>query len=301
MRRSVESAVSILVVVIIAMMVVPLPSFVIDLLLAANFSIAIGVLLLTMYTKEPLEFSVFPSLLLVLTLFRLALNVSSTRLILLDGSPGRIIESFGNLVVGGNEVVGFVVFAILVIIQFLVITKGAERVAEVAARFTLDAMPGKQMAIDADLNAGLISEEEARERREATEQEADFYGAMDGASKFVKGDAIAGLIITFINLFGGFAVGMFQQGLPAQDAFHKYALLTVGDGLVSQMPAIIISAATGIMVTRSSSRDNLGSEVIRQLSAYPKVLLFTGWALTALSVIPGLPKLPLICLGPSQG
>jgi flagellar biosynthesis protein FlhA len=297
MRRSVESAVSILVVVIIAMMVVPLPSFVIDLLLAANFSIAIGVLLLTMYTKEPLEFSVFPSLLLVLTLFRLALNVSSTRLILLDGSPGRIIEAFGDFVVGGNEVVGFVVFAILVIIQFLVITKGAERVAEVAARFTLDAMPGKQMAIDADLNAGLISEEEARERREATEQEADFYGAMDGASKFVKGDAIAGLIITFINLFGGFAVGMFQQGLPAQDAFHKYALLTVGDGLVSQMPAIIISAATGIMVTRSSSRDNLGSEVIRQLSAYPKVLLFTGWALTALSVIPGLPKLPLICLG----
>lgn len=297
MRKSAESVVSILVVVIIAMMVVPLPPFVIDLLLAANFSIAIGVLLLTMYTKEPLEFSVFPSLLLVLTLFRLALNVSSTRLILLDGNPGRIIEAFGNFVVGGNEVVGFVVFAILVIIQFLVITKGAERVAEVAARFTLDAMPGKQMAIDADLNTGLISEEEARERRQATEQEADFYGAMDGASKFVKGDAIAGLIITFINLFGGFAVGMFQQGLPAQDAFHKYALLTVGDGLVTQMPAIVISAATGIMVTRSSSRDNLGSEVIRQLSAYPKVLIFTGWALIALSVIPGLPKLPLICLG----
>lgn len=295
--KSAESMVSILVVLIVAMMVVPLPWYILDMLLAANFSIAIGVLLLTMYTKEPLEFSVFPSLLLVMTLYRLALNVSSTRLILLNGKPGRIIEAFGSFVVGGNEVVGFVVFAILVIIQFLVITKGAERVAEVAARFTLDAMPGKQMAIDADLNAGLISEEEARSRRRATEQEADFYGAMDGASKFVKGDAIAGLVITLINLFGGFAVGMLQQGLPFAESFHKYALLTVGDGLVSQLPALVISAATGIMVTRSGSKDNLGSEVLKQLTASPKVLTYTGWALIVLSLIPGLPKLPMISLG----
>lgn len=297
MKKSAESMVSILIVLVIAMMVVPLPWYILDLLLAANLSISIGVLLLTMYTKEPLEFSVFPSLLLVLTLYRLALNVSSTRLILLNGNPGRIIEAFGNFVVGGNEVVGFVVFIILVIIQFLVITKGAERVAEVAARFTLDAMPGKQMSIDADLNAGLISEEEARARRKATEQEADFYGAMDGASKFVKGDAIAGLIITVINLFGGFAVGMMQQGLSAGEAFQKFALLTVGDGLVSQLPALIVSAATGIMVTRSSSKDNLGSEVLSQLSASPKVLTFTGWALIALSLVPGLPKLPMVVLG----
>ncbi len=297
MRRPAESMVSIFVVLILAMMVVPLPWYLLDMLLAANFSIAIGVILLTMYTKEPLEFSVFPSLLLVMTLFRLALNVSATRLILLTGAPGRIIEAFGAFVVGGNEVVGFVVFAILVIIQFMVITKGAERVAEVAARFTLDAMPGKQMAIDADLNAGLISEDEARARRQATQQEADFYGAMDGASKFVKGDAIAGIIITFINLLGGFGVGMFQQGLPAAEAFHKFALLTVGGGLVMQLPALVISAATGIMVTRSSSKENLGADVLRQLSASPKVLTFTGSALVVLALVPGLPKLPLLLLG----
>lgn len=297
MKRTAESAISIMVVVIIAMLVVPLPWFMLDLLLATNFSLAIGTLLLTMYTKEPLDFSVFPSLLLVMTLFRLALNVSSTRLILLNGNPGRIIQAFGDFVVGGNEVVGFVVFIILVVIQFVVITKGSERVAEVAARFTLDAMPGKQMAIDADLNAGLISEEEARTRRQITQMEADFYGAMDGASKFVKGDAVAGLVITVINLLGGFAVGMLNHGLPAGEAWRKFALLTVGDGLVSQLPALVISSAAGLIVTRSSSRANLGADVYRQLTGSSKALGITGGALMVLSLVPGLPKLPLIILG----
>ncbi len=297
MKRTAESAISVMVVVIIAMLVVPLPWFMLDLFLATNFSLAIGTLLLTMYTKEPLDFSVFPSLLLVMTLFRLALNVSSTRLILLSGNPGRIIQAFGDFVVGGNEVVGFVVFVILVVIQFVVITKGSERVAEVAARFTLDAMPGKQMAIDADLNAGLISEEEARKRRQTTQMEADFYGAMDGASKFVKGDAVAGLVITIINLLGGFAVGMFHHGLAAGEAWRKFALLTVGDGLVSQLPALVISSAAGLVVTRSSSRENLGADVYRQLTGSSKALSITGGALMVLSLVPGLPKLPLIILG----
>ncbi len=244
LAKSGGSLVSVFVVLIVAMMVVPLPAVMLDILIAVNFSMAIVILLLTMYTKEPLEFSVFPSLLLIMTLFRLAINVSSTRLILLKYEAGRIIQAFGQFVVGGNEVVGLVVFVILVIIQFVVITRGAERVAEVAARFTLDAMPGKQMSIDADLNAGLITEEDARIRRKSVEHEADFYGAMDGASKFVKGDAIAGLIITVVNLLGGFGVGMLQHGLPAAESWHKYALLTVGDGLVSQLPALIISTAT---------------------------------------------------------
>lgn len=292
-----SSIVSILVILVVAMMIVPLPPGVLDILIAANFSISIAILLLTMYTKEPLEFSVFPSLLLIMTLFRLAVNVSATRLILLQYNAGRIIESFGQFVVGGNEVVGLVVFLILVIIQFVVITRGSERVAEVAARFTLDAMPGKQMSIDADLNAGLITEEEARERRRAVEQEADFYGAMDGASKFVKGDAIAGLIITAVNLLGGFAVGMLQHGLPAAEAWHKYALLTVGNGLVSQLPALIISTATGIIVTRSASRENLGADVFQQMTLSPRVLGITGWALVVLALVPGMPKAAFLCLG----
>jgi flagellar biosynthesis protein FlhA len=292
-----ERIVPVFVVLVIAMMVIPLPGVVLDLLLAANFSITIGMLLLTMYTKEPLEFSVFPSLLLIMTLFRLALNISATKLILLGSSPGSIITSFGEFVVGGNEVVGLIVFIILIIIQFVVITKGAERVAEVAARFTLDAMPGKQMSIDADLNAGAISEEEARRRRREIESEADFYGAMDGSSKFVKGDAIAGLIVVALNLIGGFAVGMLQQGLPAAEAWHRYALLTVGQGLVSQLPALIISAATGIIVTKSASKENLGSDVTAQLSASPKVLTTTGGALIVLGIVPGMPKLPMFALG----
>ena len=268
-----------------------------DILIAANFSISIAILLLTMYTKEPLEFSVFPSLLLIMTLFRLAINVSSTRLILLQYNAGRIIEAFGQFVVGGNEIVGLVVFLILVIIQFVVITRGSERVAEVAARFTLDAMPGKQMSIDADLNAGLITEEEARERRRAVEQEADFYGAMDGAAKFVKGDAIAALIITVVNLLGGFGVGMLQHGLPAGEAWHRYALLTVGNGLVCQLPALIVSTATGIIVTRSASRENLGADVFSQITLSPRVLGITGWALVVLGLVPGLPKAAFLSLG----
>ena len=297
LTRRTNSIISVFVLLIVAMMVVPLPPVLLDVLIAVNFSIAIAILLLTMYTKEPLDFSVFPSLLLIMTLFRLSINVSSTRLILLRHNAGSIIEAFGQFVVGGNEVVGLIIFIILVIIQFVVITKGAERVAEVAARFTLDAMPGKQMSIDADLSSGLITEEDARLRRRAIEQEADFYGAMDGASKFVKGDAIAGLIITAINLLGGFAVGMLQHGLPAAEAWHKYALLTVGDGLVSQLPALIISTATGIIVTRSASRENLGADVIGQVLSTPKVLSITGGALLALALVPGFPKPSLVILG----
>ncbi len=292
-----ERLVPVFVILIVAMMVIPLPGVALDLLLAANFSITVGMLLLTMYTKEPLEFSVFPTLLLVMTLFRLALNVSATRLILLNGSAGSIIGAFGQFVVGGNEVVGLIVFMILLIIQFVVITKGAERVAEVAARFTLDAMPGKQMSIDADLNAGIISEDEARRRRKDIEGEADFYGAMDGASKFVKGDAVAGLIIVALDLVGGFAIGMLQQGLPAADAWHKHALLTIGQGLVSQLPALITAAATGIVVTKSASKENLGADVMAQLTSSPKALNTTGGALIALALVPGMPKLPLIALG----
>ncbi|HON86957.1 MAG TPA: flagellar biosynthesis protein FlhA [Bacillota bacterium] len=297
LTRRTNSIISVFVLLIVAMMVVPLPPVLLDVLIAVNFSMAIAILLLTMYTKEPLDFSVFPSLLLIMTLFRLSINVSSTRLILLRHNAGSIIEAFGQFVVGGNEVVGLIIFIILVIIQFVVITKGAERVAEVAARFTLDAMPGKQMSIDADLSSGLITEEDARLRRRAIEQEADFYGAMDGASKFVKGDAIAGLIITAINLLGGFAVGMLQHGLPAAEAWHKYALLTVGDGLVSQLPALIISTATGIIVTRSASRENLGADVIGQVLSTPKVLSITGGALLALALVPGFPKPSLVILG----
>ncbi|NLA61328.1 MAG: flagellar biosynthesis protein FlhA [Firmicutes bacterium] len=297
MSKMTERLVPIFVVLIVAMLVVPLPWYMLDLLIAANFSISIGMMLLTMYTKEPLEFSVFPTLLLVMTLFRLALNISATRLILLSGDPGRIIQAFGQFVIGGNEVVGFVVFVILVIIQFVVITKGAERVAEVAARFTLDAMPGKQMSIDADLNAGLISEEEAKRRRKDIETEADFYGAMDGASKFVKGDAIAALFITVLNLLGGFAIGMFQHGLPAGEAWKKFALLTVGNGLVAQLPALVISTAAGMIVTRTTSRENLGSDVSGQLMASPRVLTTTGGALVVLGLVPGLPKAPMFVLG----
>ncbi|HHX29577.1 MAG TPA: flagellar biosynthesis protein FlhA [Firmicutes bacterium] len=297
MTKVTERLIPVFVVLIVAMLVVPLPWYLLDLLIAANFSISIGMMLLTMYTKEPLEFSVFPSLLLVMTLLRLGLNVSATRLILLSGDPGRIIQAFGQFVVGGNEVVGFVVFVILLIIQFVVITKGAERVAEVAARFTLDAMPGKQMSIDADLNAGLISEEEAKRRRKEIETEADFYGAMDGASKFVKGDAVAALFITVLNLIGGFAIGMLQHGLSATEAWHKFALLTVGNGLVSQLPALVISAAAGMIVTRTTSKENLGVDVTRQLMASPRVLTITGGALVVLGLIPGLPKAPMFVLG----
>ncbi len=287
-----EVLVSLALIAVIVMLVVPMPWFLMDVMLAVNLTLAVVILLVTMFTKQPLEFSIFPALLLIATLYRLALNVSSTRLILLQGFAGRVIAAFGMFVVGGNPVVGFVVFLILVIIQFVVITKGAERVAEVAARFTLDAMPGKQMSIDADLNAGLITEDQARTRRSDIEREADFYGAMDGASKFVKGDAIAGLIITVINLLGGILTGVMQRGLSAGEAWDTYALLTVGDGLVSQMPALIISTATGIVVTRAASTGTLGQDLILQIVNEPKVLYLGGVVLLFLALIPGLPGVP---------
>ncbi len=289
------------VVAMVVMMVVPLPPALLDLLLSLNLTVALLVLLVAMYTQEPLEFSIFPSLLLVTTLFRLALNVSSTRLILLHGEAGRIIRSFGEFVVGGNPVVGFVVFLILAIIQFVVITRGAERVAEVAARFTLDAMPGKQMAIDADLNAGLITEDDARKRRREIEREADFYGAMDGAAKFVKGDAIAAVIITIINLLGGFAIGVWQRGLAVEQALQRYSLLTVGDGLVTQIPALLISTATGIVVTRAASEANLGQDLTGQLLSRPRALYIAAGLLGTLAIMPGLPWLPFVILAAASG
>lgn len=272
------------VILIIVMLIIPLPPGMLSFLIIVNISLALLVLLVTMNMREALDFSIFPSLLLILTLFRLGLNVSTTRSILSKGDAGGVVETFGTFVVGGNVLVGLVVFFILVIINFLVITKGAERVAEVAARFTLDAMPGKQMAIDADLNAGMISEQEARKRREKVSREADFYGAMDGASKFVKGDAIAGIIIVFINLIFGIIIGMVQNGMPFGEASSHYSLLTVGDGIVSQLPALLISTATAIIVTRAASEENLGSDVIAQLFAYPKMLYVAGGTIVILGL-----------------
>jgi len=282
---------------ILAVMVLLLPPGFLDLLLAFNITFALIILMVTFYVKDPLGFSVFPTMLLFLTLFRLALNVASTRLILLDGYAGKVIDSFGAFVVGGNPVVGMIVFIILVVIQFIVITKGAGRVAEVAARFTLDAMPGKQMAIDADLNAGLIDEVEARERRERIGQEADFFGAMDGASKFVRGDAIAGIIITVVNILGGFIIGVAQQGMPFSQALGTYTLLTVGDGLVSQIPALIISIGAGVVVTRGRSEHDLGDDFIRQIFSQSRALGIAGGALLLLGFVPGLPNMPFLMLG----
>ncbi|MGI1810323.1 flagellar biosynthesis protein FlhA [Priestia sp. TGN 0903] len=273
------------VVLIIVMLVIPLPSWLLSILIMINISLALLVLLVSMNMKEPLELSVFPSLLLVLTLFRLGLNVSTTRSILGTGEAGGVVETFGHFVIGGNPLVGFVVFIILIIIQFLVITKGAERVSEVAARFTLDAMPGKQMSIDADLNAGMISEKQAIDRREKIQREADFYGAMDGASKFVKGDAIAGIVITLINILFGIIIGMLQMGMSITEASQTFTLLTVGDGLVSQIPALMISTATGIIVTRAASTGNLSEDITRQLFAFPVMLYVTGGTIAALGLI----------------
>jgi flagellar biosynthesis protein FlhA len=272
------------VILIVAMLIIPFPSWLLSILIIMNISLALLVLLISMNMSEPLQFSIFPSLLLLLTLFRLGLNVSTTRSILSKGEAGGVVDTFGTFVVGGNIIVGMVVFLILIIIQFIVITKGSERVSEVAARFTLDAMPGKQMSIDADLNAGMISEHEARERREKVSREADFYGSMDGASKFVKGDAIAGIIIVLINLIFGIVIGMMQQGLSIADAASRYSLLTVGDGIVSQIPALLISTATGIVVTRAASDGNLGSDITRQMLAYPKMLYVTGGTILLLGL-----------------
>ena len=296
MQRNSDVVLAAGVLVIVAMMIIPLPTVMLDLLVAANIAMAITVLLIAMYTRDVLSFSVFPALLLLVTLFRLAINVSSTRLILLQADAGDIIASFGNFVIGGSVVVGIVVFLILLVIQFVVITNGASRVAEVAARFTLDAMPGKQMSIDADLNAGIISESEARERRQRVTQEADFYGAMDGASKFVKGDAIAGLVIVAINLVGGIAIGTMQSGLSPGEAVSTYSLLTVGDGLVSQIPALLISTATGIIVTRAASEEHLGADIGQQLLSNPRALFIVAAVLAAFGAVPGLPRFPFFLL-----
>ncbi|GAB4267869.1 MAG: flagellar biosynthesis protein FlhA [Candidatus Rifleibacteriota bacterium] len=285
------------VVLIVIMMVVPLPSFILNIFLTLNIALALTILLVSIYNQHALQFSAFPSLLLIATLFRLSLNVSTTRIILSgQGASIDIIKAFGNFVVGGNYVVGFVVFIILVLIQFIVITKGAERVAEVTARFTLDAMPIKGMAIDADLNAGAIEQEEATRRRMDLQREADFYGSMDGASKFVKNDAIAGIVITCINLLGGLVIGVFQRGETAMDALQAYALFTVGDGLVSQIPALLIATATGIVVTRASSDSNLGHEISDQLLSHSRVLGIGSGLMGFLGLIPGLPKLSFFML-----
>ncbi|WP_342600700.1 flagellar biosynthesis protein FlhA [Psychrobacillus sp. FSL H8-0483] len=273
------------VISIVAMLVIPLPHWLLSFLIIVNITIALLILMTAMNMQEALQFSVFPTLLLLVTLFRLALNVSTTRAILSEGDAGKVVETFGTFVTGGNMLVGLVVFAILVIIQFIVITKGAERVSEVAARFTLDAMPGKQMSIDADLNAGMISEKEARERREKVSGEADFYGAMDGATKFVKGDAIAGIIIVIINLLFGIIIGVVQFGLPFQEAAVLFSTLTVGDGLVSQIPALLISTATGIVVTRAASKGNLGGDITDQLFNQPKLLYVAAASIALLGVV----------------
>lgn len=287
--------VAVLVIGIVMMMIIPMPTWMLDILLTFNIAFALIIIMVSMFNNDPLEFSVFPSLLLVMTMFRLALNVSSTRLILLHAQAGEVIASFGSFVVGGNTVVGMIIFLILVVIQFIVITRGAERVSEVAARFTLDAMPGKQMAIDADLNAGLINEDAARQRREKIQREADFYGAMDGASKFVKGDAIAGIVIIIINIVGGLIIGMAQRGMVLTEATEIYTLLTVGDGLVTQIPALLISTATGIVVTRSASQFSLGKEMSMQLFNYPKALGMAALVLLLLGSI-GLPQVPMYTL-----
>jgi len=277
-------------VVLVVLMIVPVPPWVLDLLLSTNITLALVILLVTLYTENALAFSVFPTLLLIVTLFRLSLNITGTRSILLHGYAGQVIEAFGNVVVGGNYAVGLVIFAILIVIQFVVITNGAGRVAEVAARFTLDAMPGKQLAVDADLNAGLITEAEARQRRKDIQRAADFYGAMDGASKFVRGDAIAAVIIVFVNIIGGFFIGIFQQGMSIVEALQRFTLLTIGEGIVTQIPALLISTATGIIVTRAASEGSFGHDLSRQLVQEPRALLIAG-ALLILFGFFGLPPL----------
>ena len=281
-------------VIVIGMMIVPLPDWLLDVLLTLNLTVALTILLVTVYTTEALQFASFPGMLLVTTLFRLGLNISATRLILLNGAAGSVISAFGSVVIGGNYVVGVVVFIILIIVQFVVITNGTGRVAEVAARFTLDAMPGKQMAIDADLNAGTIDEDEAHKRRRDISREADFYGAMDGASKFVRGDAVAAVVMIIVNILGGFLVGVGQRHMDFMSAVQTYTLLTVGMGLVTQIPALLISTAAGLMVTKAASESNLGSEMTAQVLAQPKALGITAAVCGVLALIPGMPKVPFL-------
>lgn len=289
------------VVFVIMIMIVPLNNFFIDIFLSLSISISLLILFIAMYIKKPLDFSVFPSVLLIVTLFRLSLNIASTRLILVHGdegasAAGQIIKGFGTFIVGGNYVVGAVVFLILMIINFVVITKGAGRVAEVAARFTLDAMPGKQMSIDADLNAGLIDDTVARNRRERVEMEADFYGAMDGSSKFVRGDAIAGIIIIFVNIIGGLVIGIVQKGMNINDALSVYTILTIGEGLVAQIPALLTSTAAGIIVTRAASESNLGSDVVSQLFTQPRAMVLASCVIFSIGLVPGIPLIPFLIL-----
>mgnify|MGYP000944409234 CR=1 FL=1 len=291
-----DISVAAIIILIVLIIIIPVPPFLLDILLAINISLSVVILLNTIYAKDALQFSIFPSLLLITTLFRLSLNISSTKLILAKGDPGEVVKAFGTFVIQGNVVVGFIVFIIITIVQFLVITKGSERVSEVAARFTLDAMPGKQMAIDADLNTGLITEQEAKERRKNVQREADFYGAMDGASKFVKGDAIAGIIITVINIIGGFVLGMIRQEGELLEIMNKYTNLTVGDGLVSQIPSLLISTATGIIVTRAASDSNLSTDLLKQIFQNPLVMFLGSAVAGFMAIIPGLPTLPFAVL-----
>lgn len=295
-----------LLLVVLAMVTLPMPPFLLDVLFTFNIALSIVVLLVAVYTRRPLEFAVFPTVLLVTTLMRLALNVASTRVVLLEGhaggdAAGKVIEAFGEVVIGGNYVVGLVVFAILVIINFVVVTKGAGRISEVSARFTLDAMPGKQMAIDADLNAGLIDQEEAKARRSEVTQEADFYGSMDGASKFVRGDAVAGILILVINLLGGLGIGMAQHDLSFAEAVRNYSLLTIGDGLVAQIPSLLLSTAAAIMVTRVNTAEDMGGQVLQQLFASPKALFVATGILIAMGLVPGMPHVAFLGLGLISG
>lgn len=291
-----NNLVAVFVVLIIFLLIIPLPAFLLDLMFVLNLTFSFVILITTMYIKESLEFSIFPSLLLITTLFRVGLNVSSTRLILLEkGNAGQVVRTFGEFVIRGNVIVGFIIFFIIVIVQFIVITKGSERVAEVSARFTLDAMPGKQMAIDADLSSGLIDENTARDRRMKIQREADFFGSMDGASKFVKGDAITSIIITLINLIGGIVIGL-MSGTPFSDVLNIYTTATVGDGLISQLPALLISVATGMIVTRSASESNLNTDVTRQFTSQPIVLIISGIVIGSLALIPGFPIIQILAV-----
>jgi len=306
LRRREDVVVAVSAVAIIGVMILPLPSFILDILLTFSISLSIIILVTSIYVKKPLDFSVFPSMLLITTLYRLSLNIASTRLVLLKGhegidAAGQVIKSFGSFVVGGDYVVGLIIFLILVVVNFVVITKGAGRIAEVAARFTLDAMPGKQMAIDADLNAGLIDEAEARRRRSSISQEADFYGAMDGASKFVRGDAIAGLIITAINIAGGLIIGVLMKGMPIVEATKTYTILTIGDGLVAQIPALLISTAAGIVMSRAGTETEMGKDIFAQLLVNPRALNTVAGVLVILGFVPGLPHIPFFLIAAASG
>ena len=300
LTKSKDVALVVMLLLIIGLMVVPLPPLLLDLLIAVNIALSVGIILLAMYIKQPLDFSAFPSVLLLVTLFRLGLNIAASRLILLGGDAGKVVTTFGDFVVGGNYVVGVVVFLMLMTIQFVVITNGAGRVAEVTARFTLDAMPGKQLSIDADLNAGIIDETQARARRQAIQAEAEFYGSMDGASKFVRGDAIAAIVIVAVNILGGFIIGVVQGKMDLMEALQTYTLLTVGSGLVVQIPALLVSTAAGLIVTRATSEASLGSDIVGQLSDF-SVLVAVTIIVVGLALIPGLPKLPFLLVGGTLG